>query len=138
MGDATPATGAKRLAFLTAGLPCAGTASPGPVPSRLPATPWVLAASYCFARSSPRLRRWLLRSPLFGKLLRDWHDHGGMRRPAKVLAVGMVLTACTFSVGFAGLPDWLRVAIACCGATGVGVILFVVPTVRPPAGPSVD
>lgn len=118
--------------LVAAGLGCVGLAYLGAILPGLPTTPWALAASYCFARSSPRLQRWLLRSPLFGKLLRDWHEHRGIRRPVKFLAVGMVCVACTFSVGFAGLPDWLRVVIACCGATGVCVILFVVPTI--PAG----
>lgn len=138
MGVVQPVTGVKRLAFVTAGLLCVGMAYLGALLPGLPTTPWVLAASYCFARSSPRLQRWLLRSPIFGKLLRDWHDHGGISRPVKVLAVAMVLAACSFSVGFAGLPDWVRILIACCGATGLWVILFIVPTIKPPEKRSID
>jgi hypothetical protein len=90
----------------------------------------VLLASYCFARSSPRLHRWLLRSPFFGKLLRDWHEHRGIRPRVKAVAAVMVVAACSFSVFFAPIPDWLRWVIAGCGLTGLTVILFVVPTVR--------
>lgn len=123
-------TGVRRWLYLTAGLACVGLAYLGAVLPGLPVTPWVLLASYCFGRSSPRLQRWLLRSPVFGRLLRDWHEHRGIRRPAKVVAVVLVCAALTYSVGFAPLPDWVRVAIAGLGAVGLCVILFVVPTVR--------
>lgn len=127
-----PLTGSVRLAFVAAGLACVGLAYLGAILPGLPTTPWVLAASYCLARSSPRLQRWLLRSPIFGRLLRDWHEHRGIRRPVKALACATVIVAVTFSVGFAGLPNWLRGAIAACGAVGLCVILFVVPTIRRP------
>lgn len=120
-----------RVLFISAGLTCVGLAYLGTILPGLPTTPWLLAASYCFARSSPRLQRWLLRSPVFGRMLRDWHEHRGIRRPVKVLACVMVVAACTFSVGFAGLPTWARWAVAACGATGLSVILFAVPTIRP-------
>lgn len=127
--DPTPATGVMRGVYITAGLVCVGLAYLGALLPGLPTTPWVLLASYCFARSSPRLQRWLLRSPIFGKLLRDWHEHRGIRRPVKVLACVLVVAACGFSIGFAGLPEWLRWVIGGCGVIGLSVILFVVPTI---------
>jgi uncharacterized membrane protein YbaN (DUF454 family) len=130
-----PTSGPVRILFVAAGLGFVGMAYLGAILPGLPTTPWLLAASYCFGRSSPRLQRWLLRSPFFGPLLRDWHEHRGIRRPMKVMAGVMVVTACTLSVAFAGLPTWLRVVIAGCGATGLCVILFVVPTIRPGASP---
>ncbi|OWK38022.1 hypothetical protein FRUB_07142 [Fimbriiglobus ruber] len=96
----------------------------------LPTTPWVLLASYCFGKSSPRLQRWLKRSPFFGKLIRDWEEHGGIRRNVKILAVCMVCVACTFSASRTSLPDWVRIMIPCLGLVGISTILFVVPTVR--------
>lgn len=125
-----PTTGIVRVLFVAAGVVCVGLAYLGAILPGLPTTPWVLLASYCFSRSSPRLRAWLLRSPIFGKLLRDWHEHRGMRRPAKWVAVAMIAAACTFSVGFAGLPDGLRIAIAVSCSIGVCVVIFVVPTIR--------
>ncbi len=133
-GEPRPTTGVVRVLFVVAGLICVGLAYLGAILPGLPTTPWVLLASYCFSRSSPRLRAWLLRSPIFGKLLRDWHEHRGMRRSAKVVAVTMVIAACTFSVGFTPIPDSLRIAIGICGFIGLCVILFVVPTIRVPAG----
>lgn len=125
-----PLTGVWRLLYVAAGFLCLGLAYVGCVAPGIPVTPWVLLASYFFGRSSPRLHRWLLRSPIFGKLLRDWHEHRGIRRPVKVLAVCLVVVVCGSSVAFAPLPDWLRWVIGVCGAIGICVILFVVPTIR--------
>jgi hypothetical protein len=120
----------KRVAFVVAGCGFVGVAYLGAVLPGLPTTPWVLAASYCFGRSSPRLQRWLYRSPFFGRLLTDWHEHRGMRPRLKATAATMVVLACSFSIGFAPVPPWVKWAIAGSGLTGLAVILFVVPTVR--------
>jgi uncharacterized membrane protein YbaN (DUF454 family) len=63
-------------------------------------------------------------------LLRDWEKHRGIRRPVKVFAVCVVCAALVYSVGFAPVPDWARVLVACLGLVGISVILFVVPTIR--------
>jgi uncharacterized membrane protein YbaN (DUF454 family) len=107
-----------------------GLAYLGAVLPGLPTTPWVLLASYCFARSSPRLERWLKRSPVFGRLLRDWDEHRGIRLWVKVVAVCLVVTVVTLSITLSGLPVWLEWVIGCLAAVGVCVIVFVVPTVR--------
>lgn len=129
---ALQATGVKRVLLVTAGLLNVGLAYVGWLLPGLPMTPFVLLASYCFARSSPRLQRWLLRSPFFGRVLLDWHTHRGMRPRVKATAVAMLVTACTCSVLFAPVPTWVRGCIGASGLVGLSVILFVVPTVRPP------
>ncbi len=102
----------------------------GAVLPGLPTTPWVLLAGYCFSRSSPRLERWLKRSPFFGRLLRDWEEHRGIRLHVKVVAVCLVVTVVTLSIVFGGLPVWVKWVIGGLAAVGVCVIVFVVPTIR--------
>jgi uncharacterized membrane protein YbaN (DUF454 family) len=51
----------------------------------LPTTIFLIAAAWCFARSSPRLEAWLLNHPQFGKTLRDWRSDGAISRPAKMM-----------------------------------------------------
>lgn len=125
-----PATGLKRLLFVCAGLLCVGLAYLGALLPGLPTTPWVLLASYCFARSSPRLQRWLKRSPFFGRLLHDWERHRGIRKPVKVFSVCLVVTVVTLSVALSSLPVWAKGGIAALAGVGVCVIVFVVPTIR--------
>lgn len=125
-----PVTGVWRLVLIAGGLFFVGVAYLGAILPGLPTTPWLLLASYCFARSSPRLQRWLLRSPVFGKLLRDWHEHRGVRRPVKVLAVCVIVPVVTASITLGGLPVWVRWVIGCLAGVGVCTVLFVVPTIR--------
>lgn len=129
-----PAGGVRRLVYLAAGFGCVGLAYLGAILPGLPTTPWVLLASYCFGRSSPRLQRWLRRSPLFGRLVRDWEDHRGIRRPVKVVAVLMVVTVVTLSVTFRAIPVWVKGVICGAAAVGIGVIVAVVPTVKAGGG----
>jgi uncharacterized membrane protein YbaN (DUF454 family) len=94
----------------------------------LPTTPFLIGASYCFIRSSPRLHRWLRRSPVLGKVLHDWEVHRGIRRPVKVFAICLVVTVVSASIVFSSLPVWGKMLIGCLAAVGVGVIVCV-PTV---------
>lgn len=127
---APPATGLKRVLFVAAGLVCVGLAYLGVVVPGLPTTPWVLLASYCFSRSSPRLERWLKRSPVFGRLIRDWEEHHGIRRGVKRFAVCMIVVVVSSSILFGGLPVWLRWVIGGLAMCGICTIVFVVPTIR--------
>jgi uncharacterized membrane protein YbaN (DUF454 family) len=130
-GDCEPPTsGVRRALFVLAGLLCVGLAWLGAALPGLPTTPWVLLASYCFGRSSPRLQRWLQRSPVFGRIIRDWEQHRGIRRPVKVFAVCLIVVVVSISVSSGRLPVWLQWLIAAFAACGVSTILFVVPTIR--------
>lgn len=125
-------SGVRRFLYVCAGLVCVGLAYLGAVLPGLPTTPWVLLASYLFSRSSPRLERWLKRSPLFGRLLRDWDEHGGIRRPVKVFVVCLVVTVVSLSLAFRNLPVAVKCVIGGLALVGICTIVFVVPTVREP------
>lgn len=124
------ATGPKRVLFAAAGLICVGLAYLGAILPVMPTTPWVLLASYCFARSSPRLAGWLRRSPLFGRLLRDWEAHRGIRRGVKVFVVGLIICVVSLSVMSGRLPPWLNWVAGGLALCGISTILLIVPTIR--------
>lgn len=69
----------------------------------LPTTPFLLLAAGCFARSSPRLHRWLLGHPAFGPPIRNWEENGAISRRAKRLAVGSMAAVWGLSL-LVGLP----------------------------------
>jgi uncharacterized membrane protein YbaN (DUF454 family) len=115
--------GLRRVLFLAAGgvffaLGVLGVVLPG-----LPATPFLLLTSYFLVRSSPRLDAALLRSRLFGPVLRDWREHHGVRRGVKVKAVVLVALAVTASVSFGGLPPVAALAVVAVALVGVCVVL---------------
>ena len=122
-------TGWRRIGLVIVGLILVGLGYLGILLPGLPTTPFLLGASYCFYRSSPRLHRWLRRSPVLGRVLHDWEVHRGIRRPIKIFAICMVVTVVTCSIVFSSLPVWLKVAIGCLAAIGITVILCV-PTVK--------
>lgn len=124
------ATGLKRILFVVGGLMCVGLAYLGAILPGLPTTPWVLLAGYCFSRSSPRLERWLKRTPLFGRLLRDWDEHRGIRKPVKVFAVCMVVTVVSLSITLSSLPVWVKCVIGGLALVGICTVVFLVPTIR--------
>lgn len=124
------ASGLRRGLYLTAGVGCVGLAYLGALLPGLPTTPWVMLASWCFARSSPRLQAWLRRSPIFGALLRDWDEHRGIRRRVKVVAAVLIVGVVSASILSGRLPGWARWVVGGSAACGLCVVLFVVPTVK--------
>lgn len=88
-GAVEVATGFRRLRYLAlAGgsfaLTLVGLIVPG-----IPTVPFLLATSYYLARSSPRLNDLLRRAPVFGPILVEWEQHGGLGRASKAKLVGL-------------------------------------------------
>lgn len=96
----------ERSFWLVLGLVALGLAILGAVLPLLPTTPFLLAAAYAFARSSPRLETWLLTHPQFGPLIVNWQRHGSIPRPAKRIAV-VIMAATLALTWFAGFPLWV-------------------------------
>ena len=59
-----------RVLFAAAGLLLVGLGVLGILLPGLPATPFLLLAAYCFARSFPRLHTWFTTHPWFGPYIR--------------------------------------------------------------------
>lgn len=76
------------LGWCAVALAFAGVFVPG-----LPVTVFVLIASFCFSRSSPRFEAWLMEHRWFGPPLRRFRDSGGMPRSAKRAALISMWTA---------------------------------------------
>lgn len=80
------------LGWCAVALAFAGVFVPG-----LPVTVFVLIASWCFARSSPRFESYLLTNRWFGSRLRRFREFGGMPRTAKIAAIASMWTAIAIS-----------------------------------------
>lgn len=65
----------------------------------VPTVPFLLLATFCFARSSERLHGWLLGHPRFGPPILDWQAHGAIRRRVKLLATVSILAVLALSIG---------------------------------------
>jgi uncharacterized membrane protein YbaN (DUF454 family) len=109
------------------GLFLVGLGTLGAVVPGLPTTVFFIGAAACFARSSPRLERWVLGLPHVGPLVRDYRDGLGMPRRAKAVANVAIAFAVTLSA--LALPSWAaRVAVIALGLVGIGYVTWGVPT----------
>lgn len=70
----------------------------------LPATPLVILAAFCFARSSPRLHGWLLRNRSFGRAIRDWRTDRAISRRGKAASVVAMALSLALSAALAPGP----------------------------------
>lgn len=82
-----------RAAWLVAAWVALGLAVAGVVLPGLPTVPFVLLASWCAMRGSPKLHRWLAGHPRFGPMIVEWERHGAVSRRAKRTAVAMMALA---------------------------------------------
>ena len=106
-----------RVVYFCMGCVMVALGAIGAVTPLLPTTIFLIAAAWCFARSSPRLEAWLLNHPQFGKTLRDWRSDGAISRPAKMMAcAGMTFGFVVF--WFSSDPSLLL-------AAGVAALLLV-------------
>lgn len=78
----------------------------------MPTVPFLLVASWCFARSSPRFHNWLHNHKVFGPPIKQWEEQGVISPFVKILAVGgMSVGFCSFLL-IAKPVLWLTICVA--------------------------
>jgi uncharacterized membrane protein YbaN (DUF454 family) len=87
----------------------------------LPTTPLLLLAAACFARSSERMHRWLLGSPAFGPILRDWEQRGAVRLRVKIGATVLLVALTAYPLVAIDFAPWLKLLAA---TSAAAVVLF--------------
>lgn len=91
----------------------------------LPTVPFVLLASYCFARSSKRFHSMLIDNPHFGLIIRNYELGRGIPRRIKIRAITLLWLGL-------GISSWivditlLRLMLAAIGL-GVSTYLYRLP-----------
>ncbi len=121
----------KRTLYIAAGGSCTGLGVIGIFVPGLPTTVFLMAASYFFARSSPRLNRWLMEHPRLGPFLKSAGNRELTLRSkvASLVAMwtGIGLSAWALSSTGMAVPA----ALVALGMIGSGVILFYIRTASP-------
>jgi uncharacterized membrane protein YbaN (DUF454 family) len=67
-----------------------GVITPG-----IPYSPFVVAAAFCFARSSERAHRWIMTHKIFGPFLTNWSTKRVFPQKMKYLMIGMMSLSLT-------------------------------------------
>jgi hypothetical protein len=94
----------------------------------IPTVPFVLATSYFLARSSPALHERFRRSRMFGTMVRDWEQYGGLQlgTKLKLVAVTFVLIGVTIAIAGASLPILIVMGVV----TAVSLYIVIrIPTI---------
>jgi uncharacterized protein len=87
-----------RIFYIVLGVLCVTLAVLGVLLPGLPATPFLLLASFSFARSSKRMHDWLINHKVFGPILSDFLEHKGIRLHIKIISLVMMWGMMFFSV----------------------------------------
>ena len=83
-----------------AGIFFVGLAGLGVVLPLLPTTPFLLVATACFAKSSPRFHQKLLDNKVFGPLITNWCETRSIPKKAKVIALLSIILTMIYSSYF--------------------------------------
>lgn len=83
-------TNIRKSLYFVAGCVCMVLAWIGVITPGIPYSPFVVAAAFCFARSSERAHRWLMTHKLFGPFLTNWSERRVFPQRMKWLMIGMM------------------------------------------------
>jgi len=112
-----------------------GTIVPG-----WPTTSWLVAAGFCFGRSSRRMFRWLLTNRFFGNALLEYYKAGrALPLHSKIIIIGIISLVSAFSIYFVtklGDPGFGQTTIAIIALIGIWFVGWKVPTVQSQVQPN--
>lgn len=80
-----------RPLYLAAGWLCTVLGIIGLILPVMPGTVFLIAAAWCFSRSSPRFESWLVSHPRLGPQVVRWRQTGAIARKTKYVACGSML-----------------------------------------------
>lgn len=88
----------KKILYIILGCVGVGLGTVGTVVPMLPTFPFLMLATFCFARSSEKLERWFKHTKLYKDNLADYVAGKGMTKKTKIRI--MVIVTLLMSVGF--------------------------------------
>ncbi len=121
----------KKILYITLGCIGVGLGAVGAVVPLLPAFPFLLLATFCFAKSSKRLHTWFINTKLYKSNLESYVQGRGMTWATKIRI--MVTVTLLMSVGFfmmSRVPVG-RIVLACVWAFHIIYFIFGVKTIKP-------
>ena len=92
----------KRAALIVIGWLCVGLGVAGIILPLLPTTPFLLLASWCFAKSSERFNHWLTHHPRLGPLISAWQSGAGIPQKTKIRIILLIWISMGLSMFIVG------------------------------------
>ncbi|MBP3701516.1 MAG: YbaN family protein [Lachnospiraceae bacterium] len=118
----------KKILYVVAG--CFGVVmgAIGSIVPLLPAFPFLLLATVCFAKSSERLHTWFIGTPLYKKNLESYVAGKGMTVKTKIRIMVIVTLTMAFGYAMMGNVPVGRGILVCVWILHVGIFLFGIKT----------
>ena len=117
------------LGFIFVVFAAIGTIVPG-----WPTTSWLVAAGFCFGRSSRKMFRWLLTNRLFGNALLKYYKAGkALPLHSKIVIIGIISVVSGLSIWTVtklGDPGFGQTTIAVVALIGIWFVGWKVPTIE--------
>jgi len=93
----------------------------------LPTTPFLILSAYFFSRGSKKIHNWILSSPFFGKIIKDWENYGVINKKAKIQAILAILLFFPISIFLLKHRMILKIALILIGIS-VGHFIITRPS----------
>ena len=113
------------LGFISMGLGIAGSFLPG-----LPTVPFLLLASFCFARGSERFHGWFTQTRIYKNCLEDFEKNRSMTLKAKIGLLCLSSTMIAFPI-FLLKNNYLRLALILVVIFKYYYFIFRIKTLKP-------
>ena len=101
----------KKILYITIGIICIVLGAIGIVTPILPTTPFLLLATYLFAKSSPKMHELLLKNKVFGKYLSNYFEGKPIPLKQKIYSILFLWLGLGSTFYFADLPRWVFILL---------------------------
>jgi uncharacterized protein len=125
----------RKAVLIFAGTVCVGLAILGMLLPLMPTTVFLLAAAYCYGRSSERFHTWLLNNRLFGSYISNYKAGNGISVRQKAFTLVTLWLSIGFSIWAMGARFWVTVLLLAI-ALAITVHTLMVKTYRPETTPA--
>ncbi|MFO7525789.1 MAG: YbaN family protein [Ignavibacteriaceae bacterium] len=112
-----------RYAYLTSGFLLVGIGVIGIFLPILPTTIFLILASACFMKSSPKANEWLKNNKFLGAYLRNYQDKTGLTLTAKIVNISVLWISISLSAYFLTDELYIRLLLL---AIAIGVTIHLV------------
>lgn len=116
-----------RYAYLISGFLLVGIGVIGIFLPVLPTTIFLILASACFMKSSPKANKWLKNNKFLGAYLRNYQDKSGLTIATKVVHISLLWISISLSAYFLTDELFIRLLLIAI-AVGVTVHLLMIKT----------
>lgn len=116
-----------RYAYLISGFLLVGIGFVGIFVPLLPTTIFLILASYCFVRSSPKANEWLKNHKLLGIYVDNYQNKTGLTRTTKIVNIFILWLSISFSAFFFTDELYIKIILFII-AVGVTIHLLMIKT----------